>query len=165
MVSLSNFCNNLGLLCEFSSSSSLFPEWTIIPPLKHCRKHGGSLPCCTWTWWKIKEGLSVHLCSYKVLKKEKGSVWYLCSSLLIQLHSHQCWCSFLTDSGIVALPEEVAALLLPGPQPRLQLLWVLPLPNWWHMVVRKTLCFCTKRMYGFLLVVIEFTLLFFFQRN
>lgn len=32
------------VLCEVSSSSSLFPAWTIIPPLKHCRKQGGSLP-------------------------------------------------------------------------------------------------------------------------
>lgn len=35
-----------------SSSSSLFPECTVIPPLKHCRKQGGSFPCwtCIWIW-------------------------------------------------------------------------------------------------------------------
>lgn len=45
-----SWTKNTRLLWIFSSSSSRFPAWTIIPPLKHCRKHGGSLPCCTCTW-------------------------------------------------------------------------------------------------------------------
>lgn len=53
---------------------------------------------------------------------------YLCSTLFIQLHRHECWCSFLADGGVAALPEEVAALFLPR-SCRLQLLRVLSLPN------------------------------------
>lgn len=37
-------------LCAFSSSSSLLPECTTIPPWKHCRKQGGSFPWRTWTF-------------------------------------------------------------------------------------------------------------------
>lgn len=56
------------------------------------------------------------------------SFTYLCSSLLVQLHRHQRRCSLLADSGVAALPEEVAALLLPWPgAPHLR---VLPTTNW-----------------------------------
>ena len=74
------------------------------------------------------------LCPHKVLtpwKQMHTSVRYLCSSLFIQLHRHQCRRSFLADGGVAALPEEVAALLFPRPS-RLHLIWVLSLPNWWN---------------------------------
>lgn len=88
---------------------------------------------------KIQDKSSSHLSAHSKVPQENTKeldwtrfcVQHLCSSLLIQLHSHQCWRPFFAHCGVLALPEEVAALLLPSPR-RLQLLWVLPLPNWWH---------------------------------
>lgn len=52
----------------------------------------------------------------------------LCPVLLIQLHGHQCRCALLAHCGVPALPEEVAAPLLPGCR-HTPLLRVLPLPD------------------------------------
>lgn len=96
------------LLWMFSSSSSLFPECTVIPPLKHCRKQGGSFPCwtCIWIW------VTAAVSERKRSRKQSTSISsYLCSSLFVQLNSHECRCSFLTDRGVSALPEKIAALL------------------------------------------------------
>lgn len=114
------------LLWMFSSSSSLFPECTIIPPLKHCRKQGGSFPCWTCIWIRVTAAVSERKTEAESSHSIKSSISsYLCSSLFVQLNSHERRCSFLTDRRVSALPEEIAALLPTGTRTA-HLVWLLP---------------------------------------
>lgn len=78
------------LLWMFSSSSSLFPECTIIPPLKHCRKQGGSFPCWTCIWIWVTEALSQWKSGAE--SSQVCLVQYLILPVLLSLHPvQQSW--------------------------------------------------------------------------